>query len=105
MARYRESGVPRPQRWMALVGAGCAHGSPSLPLNHTVGHASGRRPAATAPGVSKKTNLHTTHCMGSITETGRGDAHVTGQNTPSVGVCDVSLCVCLWGGSQRVGQM
>ncbi|AWP17936.1 Hypothetical protein SMAX5B_017301 [Scophthalmus maximus] len=32
MARYRESGVPRPERWMALVGAGCAHDSPSLPL-------------------------------------------------------------------------
>ncbi|KAK1882051.1 putative carboxylesterase 17 [Dissostichus eleginoides] len=30
MARYRESGVPRPQRWMALVGAARAHGSPSL---------------------------------------------------------------------------
>lgn len=37
--------------------------------------------------------------MGSITETG-GDAHVTGQNTPSVSVCGVSLCVCVFMGWQ-----
>ncbi|KAK2884611.1 hypothetical protein Q8A73_021085 [Channa argus] len=35
MARYRESGVPRPQRWMVLVGAGSAHCSARLLLNHT----------------------------------------------------------------------
>lgn len=34
-------------------GAGCAHGSPSLPSDHTVAHAIGRGLAATAAGVSK----------------------------------------------------
>jgi len=94
MARYRESGVPRPQRWMALVGAGCAHGSPSL----VEAHGRTRERTETAPGVSNNnktthtyTTLRTTHCMGSITAR---EAHVTGQNTPLVGVC---VCVCVYG--------
>lgn len=88
MVRYRESGVPRPQRWMALVvGAGRVHGSPSLPLNHTVGHAIGRRPVATAPGVS--TNLRSNDCTGSIPARGeqRGDAHVGAPDTTHQFVC------------------
>lgn len=79
MAWYRESGVPRPQRWMALMGAGCAHGSPSLPLSHTVGHAIGRRLAATAAGVSK--NLHTAHRTGCITATKTGSKRMWPHRT------------------------
>lgn len=95
--RYRESGVPRPQRWMALVGAGCTHGSPSLPLNHTVGHAIGRRLAATAPGVSKKPSHYALH---ELHHRDSGDARVTGKNPLSVSVCfrvcACRLCVYLW---------
>lgn len=90
--------MPRPQRWMALVGAGCTHGSPSLPLNHTVGHAIGRRLAATAPGVSKKPSHY---ALRELHHRDSGDAHVTGKNPLSVGVCfrvcARRLCVCLWG--------
>ncbi|TNN68428.1 hypothetical protein EYF80_021349 [Liparis tanakae] len=53
MARYRESGVPRPQRWMALVGAGCAHGSPSL----VKAHGRTRERTETAPGIPSFTQL------------------------------------------------
>lgn len=72
MARYRESGMPPPQR---SDGAGGGWMRPRLalsPRSHTVRHAIGRRLAATAAGVSK--NLHTAHCMGSITERPGGHA-------------------------------
>ena len=106
MARYRESAVPRPERWMALVvvvGAGwCAHGSsppslsPSLPpslalsrLNHTEEHAIGRRLAATAPGVSSNIpqNLHSTQMHHGI----EGE-HGWGKG--------FGRCVCVWGGTR-----
>lgn len=85
----------------ALDGAGYAHGSPSLPLNHTVGHAIGRRLAATAPGVSK--GSHTERRSGSITA--GGAARVTAPDR----IHHQEVCMRVGGGerggSQRVGQM
>lgn len=100
-------------------GAGCAHGSPSLPSHHTAGHAIGRRAAATAPGVSpteqeekKKKEKKKVWSVHTGEHRVPGDAHVTGLDSQSVGVCTracVYVCVCVrvvGGGSVSVfGQM